>query len=194
MLPAHITCNTEYGRDEEYVLMLLGPLAHGTGAGALIWKDISTKSKRSEGHTLLAKVLAEFDYRHGGLYLPNNIVAKKYDPRRVRRVMWKIARGLHFDRTGDFYPDDYPIRWCVCARPQDIPQSVRPFCEGSLVVYPRCGDYPDVFLGREIDLGPQGAPCIYSDFLLWQAVLVIVMWSPRHDDRLPGQAAEKSRL
>ena len=54
------------------------------------------------------KVYREFDERPSGLILPDGKVAKRFDGKRVWRIVWKITRGLFFKEKGIFLPDNTP--------------------------------------------------------------------------------------
>jgi len=107
-LPVHVSCNTSYQRDEDYFVQSLGPLAsdRGTVAGKALWLDLTKSMSRRENQRLTHRVLDEFSDQHNGIYLPPGLRAKSFDTARMRRMLWKIVRGLHFHEYGTFLPED----------------------------------------------------------------------------------------
>jgi len=107
-LDVHKACNTAYKNDEEYFVHTLMPFARGTEAGNAIYTKV-LKNFRSGKQVPLAKmVLSEFDPNPSGLFLPGGKVVKRFDRERLRRVAWKMVRGLHFYHTRENLPEKWP--------------------------------------------------------------------------------------
>jgi len=104
-LPTHASCNKSYQKDEDYFVNSLGPLAMDSYAGKEIWEDIAQQMHRPESKKLTWKILEEFDKNPFGIALPEELIAKKYDGERIRRVAWKITRGLFFKEYNKFLPE-----------------------------------------------------------------------------------------
>lgn len=139
-LPVHITCNKQYQSDEDYFVNSIAPLTKGSFSGNEIWKDISNQFKRPQGQRIGQMVLNEFQERPSGLYLPGNKVVKRFDPKRVWRVVWKITRGLFYKEYGRFLPElssNYFNVFSVNEKPPDYFDVVRN-------THSR-GQYPGVF-------------------------------------------------
>jgi len=139
-LPVHRRCNKSYQKDEDYFVNSIGILAQGSRAGDGIWKDIVQQYERPEGKRLGQMIVKEFDKRPSGLYLPKGLIAKRFNPRRMWRVVWKITRGLFFKEYGRFLPGNtsrlYEIMYA-----DNTPGS--PF--DAVIGRPSRGQYPVVF-------------------------------------------------
>jgi hypothetical protein len=108
-LPSHVSCNKAFQGDEDYVVTTLAGFAcERSEAGRLLWRDVNRNFGRSSGQTLGNMILREFEDRPSGLVLPPGKIAKRFDGTRLRRVMWKIARGLYFHENGRVLPESTP--------------------------------------------------------------------------------------
>jgi len=102
-LPTHISCNVGYKHDEDYFFHSLAPISMNTKSGSAAWLDIIKASKHEESKGLIKKVLKEFTHRpYGQIYLPNGLIAKNIEGERIKRVIWKITRGLFFIEYDEF--------------------------------------------------------------------------------------------
>ena len=116
-IPVHSDCNASYSRDEEYLIATLVPFAPGSVAGNSIYKKVIADAGKDKRKLSLAeKILREFEPRPGGLYLPPGLVAKRQDGARIKRVAWKIVRGLYFDHHGVVLPETISV-CCVLTLP-----------------------------------------------------------------------------
>jgi hypothetical protein len=93
-LPVHRLCNKAYQKDEDYFVHSVGPVAMESYSGKALWGDISDRCERPENMRILRMVLKEFDERPSGLILTFEKIVKRFDDKRVWRVVWKIVRGL----------------------------------------------------------------------------------------------------
>ncbi len=139
-LPTCISCNKSYQKDEDYFVSSLGPLAKDSYTGNELWKDISRQAKRPESKKLIQKVWREFNRTPHGIILPNRKVAKRFDGGRVRRVIWKILRGLYFKENKIFLPEDTKKIIWVGFKDEGLP-SIFPYVRNT----PSRGNYPGVF-------------------------------------------------
>lgn len=105
-LPTHEKCNTSYQKDEDYFVHSIAPIAMNTKTGSDIWVDIKKAVLRNESRGLINKVLNEFTDRPYGLYLPSYLIAKMVDSNRIKRVIWKITRGLYFYEFNKMLPEE----------------------------------------------------------------------------------------
>jgi hypothetical protein len=103
-VPVHKECNQQYQSDEEYFVVTLSPIAGDSPEGRALWQDLSRKFERPQGRRLGHMVRKEF-YT---IELPGGMRAKRFDGRRVRRVIWKVVRGLFFIQEGHFLPVQTP--------------------------------------------------------------------------------------
>ncbi len=139
-IPVHTSCNKEYQNDEDYFVHSIAPLSKGSFSGNEIWKDITNQFKRPQGNRIGKMVFKEFQERPSGLYLPKGKVVKRFDPKRVWRIVWKITRGLFFKEYGRFLPErtsNYFNVFSVNEKPPDYFDAVRNT--------PSKGQYPGVF-------------------------------------------------
>ena len=139
-LPVHRRCNASYQHDEDYFFSSLSPLAANSHVGGAIWADLRRRVTRPEGRRLARQVLKEFEERPSGVVLPEGKVAKRFDPKRVRRVVWKICRGLFFKVGGRFLPEGVPRCFWIFLSTEKPPPELGLF----LAARPR-GDHPGVF-------------------------------------------------
>jgi hypothetical protein len=95
-LDAHQACNSAYQDDEDYFVRTLTPFARGSEAGNAIYAKVLGDFRTGKQVPLTKMVLEEFDPNPSGLLLPGGKVVKRFQGERLRRVAWKIVRGLHF--------------------------------------------------------------------------------------------------
>ncbi len=110
-LPAHKSCNKSYQKDEDYSVHSLAPLALGSYSGNAIWVDIANQFERPQGKRIGQMILKEFEKSPSGIILPNGKIAKRFNSKRIYRVLWKITRGLFFKEKGEFLPENTPRRY-----------------------------------------------------------------------------------
>ncbi|SRR5260370_13391288 len=104
----HQDCNTAYKNDEDYFVRTLMPFARGSVAGNAIYAKVLGDFRTGKQVPLTRMVLSEFDPNPSGLSLPGGKVVKRFDGERLRRVAWKMVRGLHFHHTGEVLPEKWP--------------------------------------------------------------------------------------
>ncbi|HEX4484623.1 MAG TPA: hypothetical protein VH088_00045, partial [Terriglobales bacterium] len=104
-IPVHKGCNTAYKADEEYFVHTLMPFARGTVAGDAVYSHVLSSYRAGHNAGLVRKVLGEFDPRPSGLILAGGKVVKRFDGKRIKRIAWKIVRGLMFHHFGVEYPE-----------------------------------------------------------------------------------------
>lgn len=107
-LPVHTKCNKSYQKDEDYFVHSIAPLSKGSYSGNEIWHDIAKRLRRPQGQVIGRMVLREFEDRPSGLYLPGDKVLKRFDGKRVNRILWKIVRGLFYKEYIRFLPKETP--------------------------------------------------------------------------------------
>ena len=191
IIPTHHCCNASYAKDEEYVVLSLGPTALGSPAGRELFKDIRRRYLRPDGRgrSLYHMVLGEFERRPGGLQLPYGLAFKAFDRARVHRVMRKIVRGLFSHHVGRFLPDNTPQHFDLFGRPQDLPQPVQDIIDLPLKVH---GPDESVFAYRfsEVPNEDMSFQWWWWDILLWGSVLAIL---PFHDPACPCETCIEAR-
>jgi len=171
-LDVHKACNTSYKLDEDYFVRTLMPFARGSIAGNAIYAKVLNDYRGGKQVPLTKMVLNEFDPNPHGLILPGGKVVKRFNGQRIRRVAWKMVRGLHFYHTAQLRPE----RWStvgVQLYPLDgatpLPEDVLAFASFA----PSRGTYPGVFDYKfeKFDL-PEGRNLHYWLLLLWDRIIV----------------------
>lgn len=167
-LPVHKSCHDPYKKDEEYFVHSIGPMAMDSYSGGEIWKDIVRRIQKPELIKLHEKVYREFDERPSGLILPDGKVAKRFDGKRVWRIVWKITRGLFFKEKGIFLPDNTPRVFDLYSsgeRPKPVFQHI--------VNEPSRGQYPGVFDYKYMEL-PKLNNFHFWAMLFWDRLIMQV--------------------
>lgn len=143
----------------------------GSYAGNELYNHILAKYRRGEGVKLVQKVLAEFETRPGRLVLPGNQVLKRFQGERIRRVAWKIVRGLHFHRTGELLPENLRVSVTLTNPDEEPPKHFVAFRD--LPENDELGHYPGVFAYR-FQIFPEAHNAQYWALLLWDRVIATV--------------------
>jgi hypothetical protein len=149
----------------------------GSEAGDKLYKHILNKYRSGEAVGLIKKVLAEFEPQPGGIVLPGNRVLKRFDGERIRRVAWKIVRGLYFHRTGKLLPENLTVAVTLTTQDERPPGHFIAFRD--LPDNDELGHYPGVFAYR-FQVFPEVQNAQYWALLLWDRVILTVAF---HDPR-----------
>jgi hypothetical protein len=150
-VPSHRSCNKAFQADEDYVVTTLAGFAYPRSeAGRLLWRDVNRNFARPEGQTIGHMILHEFEQRPSGLVLPPGKIAKRFDGKRVRRVMWKIARGLYFRENNRVLPEATPASVRLVLPGEEPSAEIK-----AVLPEPEQGRYPAVFAyrHRRFDVG-----------------------------------------
>ena len=167
-LPTHQSCNKKFQHDEDYFVYSLMPFARGSYSGDSLRTKILDDCKHIQQKRLLMKVLGEFERQPNGLIMPPGIILKRFEGERIRRVAWKIVRGLFFSHFGVFIPEE-TVNGCELVMPDQKPPS--PFFY--LPSEPIYGKYPAVFDYRFMSF-QEIHNLNYWALLLWDRIIVIV--------------------
>jgi hypothetical protein len=176
-LPTHETCNTGFGRDEEYFTWSLVPVASGSVAADALLADNAAKFRGGSRQGLGRAVLSEFDSRPGGLFLPNGKIVKRANHSRVSRVHWKIIRGLYHIETGHVLPEN--IDYLVEIRePEHTGTSDMDEFWEAVKAEPSKGQYQAVFAYKyrrfEANRGTEKATVHVWGTLLWDKLMIFL--------------------
>jgi len=174
-LPTHKECNKSYQHDEDYFIHSVGPLAVESHTGKALWKDISNQFDREQGRRIQENIYKEFESNPSGLILPNNKVIKRFDPLRVWRIVWKIARGLFFKEYARILPENTPKTFKIFSPEENIPEF--PFVRNT----PSKGDYPGVFDYKYICVKELNKFHVWA-MLFWDKLIFITAF---HDPECP---------
>ena len=171
-LDVHRACNTAYKADEDYFVRSLMPFARGSVAGNAIYAKVLGDFRAGKQVPLTKMVLNEFDEKPSGIILSGGKVIKRFRGQRIRRIAWKMVRGLHLLHTGVVLPEHWETV-SVQLYPGDTPppEDVRAFINFA----PSRGTYPGVFDYKfdKFNL-PGGRELHYWLLLLWDRTIVRV--------------------
>jgi hypothetical protein len=172
----HKACNESYHFDEQYFLCSLYPFALGTYVGDTMRKHIREKFRAGENHKLVAMMMAEFDHRPSGLVLPFNQVIKRFNSKRIERVLWKIVRGLHFHHYTEVLPENSQLSWSFNTPRQelDLPEHFKLFRD--LPDNEPHGDYEQVFSYRFQHFVEAGVSLHYWALMIWDSILITIQF------------------
>lgn len=193
----HKECNASYQDDEAYFKATLVPFAPGSVAGDSIFKEFIAGSRKSKKKWILAnKILREFETNPSGLHLPRGLIAKRQEGERIRRVAWKIVRGLYFHHHGAILPESMPVGCTLTApgrRPPELFEAVRDLPDDE--THGRYGGVFDYrFRAEEVDQGKLN----YWAFIIWDRIIMTVYfhdpWSCQCEDCVSALAEMKSRM
>lgn len=168
-ITVNTACNLAYQLDEDYFTNTVAPFARGSYSGNALLHEIFRKYHSGEKRGLVHKVHQEFEHRPSGLILPQGLVAKRIEGKRVRRVAWKIIRGLYFHHFNEVLPGDIPNRLEIVPPDQPPPKE---FIIG-LPDDPVRGQYPGVF-DYKFAKFPEVHNFNYWAMLLWDRIIMIM--------------------
>lgn len=172
-LPTHGRCNKAYGRDEEYFVWALAPLAAGTTAADALNAYNASTFRSGQAVGLGFKTLREFEDRPSGLYLPSGLVVKRLEGARIKRVAWKIVRGLFRYETGSVLPDSTPYFLDIIEPARSVPSELDEFWE-AVKAQESKGTYGGVFDYKYLD-AQAGSEHLHGwGMLLWDRIMVFV--------------------
>ncbi len=169
-IPVHGGCNKAYQLDEDYFLNSLAPLARGSYAGNAVLKDVIEKFHRGEKVPLVKKVLAEFNPRPSGLIIPGKVV-KRFEGKRLKRILLKIVRGLYFHHYGQYLPEEL-IADTKIISPDNQPPDHFTIALGDK---PEHGRHPGIFTYKFTKFSEVNN-FHYWGMLLWDRIIIIVMF------------------
>jgi hypothetical protein len=176
-LSTHPECNESYKRDEEYAVQFLAGAAYNQSSSARsLMQHRFAKAQRGESLGLHRTFIAALEARPGGLYLPGGKIHARFDGQRMKRVVWKIVRGLWFLEHSTVLPEDTGFLYDV----QEPESDKRPEYEDfwTLVrAQPSQGQYQAVFAHKYLKYteGPstEGDRCLHGwAMLLWNALII----------------------
>lgn len=151
--------------------MVLGNIAFLVGCGCSTskmsfdeWYSLQIK------YGLRQKVLSEFSATVSGIYLPSNLVAKKFDIERASRVVWKIVRGLCFYHYSRVLPANVKHAIRIYQIQDEPPEIYR----NHLMDKPVFGEYPENFVYRFARVSNKDSLSALWALIFWQSIVAIV--------------------
>ena len=178
----HSHCNRSYQHDEQYFIATMIPFARDSYAGNVVYKKtINSFGENIHNLRLGEKILREFETRPSGLHLSKGRVIKRQEGNRIRRVAWKIARGLYFQKNNRILPETLPVG-CTMTSPGERPPehflSIMNLSDDATY-----GRYPGVFDYRYRMENVDSGKLNYWAFLIWDRIIMTVYshdpWSCR---------------
>ncbi len=139
-LPTHRTCNSSFQLDEDYFVTSLTPLISESESGRSVYNDVRRRFDEGKKVGLVHKVYEEFDENPSGLILPRGKVLKRFEGQRIRRVVWKITRGLYFIENSLILPEETDFRILYTFPGEEPHKIINLFTASDLN-----GKYPGVF-------------------------------------------------
>ncbi|MBI5093392.1 MAG: hypothetical protein HZB26_13250 [Candidatus Hydrogenedentes bacterium] len=149
-LPTHSECNRSYEQDEEYFVAALTPSIMDSPTAFARVNEIMGAYRERKNEGLVRKVLTEWDWNPPEIQLKPGQVAKRFDGERVRRIVWKIVRGLHFHHSYRVLPEETPHvidhRWPEAELPEQYSyiQSQELMGRYKEVLAYQCGIFPEL--------------------------------------------------
>ncbi len=143
-LPSHLACNKEFEKDEDYFFASCGVLSEFEPVSGPIMDDLYKKLVLNPKNNMLYKIMEEFREPEGNLILPGNKVIKEIDFSRIKRIVWKITRGLHFIEFNTILPEETSKEIFMFQAGDIIPNHFHPALECTEIK----GDFPVIFSYR----------------------------------------------
>jgi hypothetical protein len=172
-LAAHRTCNESYRLDEEYFTWELGSIAAGTLAADALNAYNASKFRAGESEKLGLKILSEFEDRPSGLWLPRDLVIKRVEGDRLKRVAWKVVRGLYRVETGQLLPEGTTFALDLREPENRDPSDLDELWE-RVKAQPSRGAYAGVFDYKYLDAKVDSGRLHGWGMLLWDQVIVFI--------------------
>ncbi|WP_374610040.1 hypothetical protein [Thermomonas sp.] len=187
-LPTHGECNKSFQHDEDYFVNSLAPFAAGSYAGNSLLADIGRKFQSGQKVGLVKTVLTEFEQTPSGLQLPPGLIAKRIDPSRIRRVLWKIIRGLYFKEHGKILSPD--VRVGIEIFPPD--REPTKLFQDALGPLESRGQYQGVFDYKYFRDTDQ-SNLEYWGLLFWDRLIITALFKP-NEEHAPNNSFKPTPL
>ena len=172
-LPTHRSCNESFGRDEEYVINTLAPLAIGSVAANALFQHIADRIQSGKAIGLSKKILQSFDKRPSGLYLPDGLVLMRVEGARISRVVWKIVRGLYKHEYGSVLPETTKY-FVEIKEPMNKAPSINDDLWEVVKTQQSKGPYQGVFAYKHLRAEADGLVLYLWGMLWWDRLMVFV--------------------
>jgi hypothetical protein len=166
-IPTHKACNHAFKLDEEYFVYSFAPLIQDSYSGNAVLNDVKRRFNDGLFVPLAHKIRKEFDKSPSGLILPKGKILKRFEGKRIYRVVWKITRGLFYHKENRYLPEDTPSRFIDISGPWERPSEYLSLINDVTSF----GDYPGVFDYRYVQL-PEVDGMYYWALLLWDRIIV----------------------
>lgn len=179
-IKVHTACNSAYQEDEDYFVNTWFPFFRGSYVGDAIYAEMFGRYRKGRFRGLVRKVMGEFDPNPSGLILPN-LVVKRFDGTRSRRIAWKIVRGLYFHHNGIVLPEDLSnvsskIEFHHAVESKEPPEHFKMFMSLPAEENPAHGLYPGAFTYRFQVFSEGGSTMHYWALLIADRLLITAMF------------------
>jgi len=171
-LPSHPACNAAFGLDEEYFVQTLAPIADSPTARPIV-QEFAAHLRAGRRVALGYRVLKQFLKDLSGLVLPHGLVAMRVEGSRLKRVIWKIVRGLYRIETSQVLPEDTPFMVEIVEPENRDPSKHEKFWE-AVKAQPSKGVYGAIFDYKHLHLVSGKAEVHVWGLLLWDRIMVFV--------------------
>jgi hypothetical protein len=104
-LPTHTICNSGYKKDEEYYAAAFSSHAD-SDTGRAVFEDWGKGVAKGHDAGLWKMITGQF----GKLMTAEGSLVFNYDVDRMRRMTWKLVKGVYFAETGRFLRENQPKR------------------------------------------------------------------------------------
>ena len=104
-LPTHPDCNGAYNLDEEYTVRALAIPVYDSPTARAVVDHGWAKARRGSSVGLHRKLMKAATDRPSELILPDGKAGMKLEGARVKRIIWKITRGLYFLEHAQVLPE-----------------------------------------------------------------------------------------
>jgi hypothetical protein len=172
-LPTHRSCNESFGLDEEYVVNTFVPLAIGSIAANTLFQHHAVRIRSGKAVYLSKKIFQSFDKRPSGLYLPRGLVLMRVEGDRVKRIIWKIVRGLYMIEYGSILTETTSFMIEI-----KEPENKGPSCNDDLWEAVKAqqskGVYQGVFTYKHLNAKADHAVIYLWGMLWWDRIMVLV--------------------
>lgn len=179
-LPTHAGCNSGFARDEEYAVNAIEPVAYESPAGDALIQHRAARFRAGRAVGLGHRILRSFEARPSGLVLPRGLVAVRLDGERVKRVVWKIVRGLYFLEYGTAL-DERTRFYVELKEPENRDPSELDRLWNVVLTQPSRGPYQAVFAHKHL-LVERGDTALYLWAMLWWDRVIVFVSHVRSGD------------
>lgn len=171
-LPTHTQCNNSYKDDEEYFIATLRFHVANTWAGGALTSDFLKNVSGHEGtKRLFGRAFREMKWEHETTTSGRRgtVVAMNHEDERIRRVSWKIIRGLYLLEQGAVLPEASPVAFEGLSHITQIDGGFPGWWQGAAGRYPYSRVFDYRFRGAaQSDTGEEQWVLRFWEGLLWK--------------------------
>lgn len=117
-------------------------------------------------------VIGEFERTWNGIWLPPGKIAKRFQPERVYRVLWKIVRGLTFHEAELIFPERHYTAWKIFTE-EDPPRNDE--LVGRMLATTGLGEHPEILRHWKLDTEIKGRQWYARVLLFWNSIMFLAV-------------------